>query len=39
MATVVEARGQAGYSLARDEGESFCLLGMLQTVKFGRADA
>lgn len=39
MATVVEARGQAGYSLARDEGEAFWLLGMLQTVKVGRADA
>ena len=39
MATVVEARAQAGYSLARDEGEAFWLLGMLQTVKVGRADA
>jgi quercetin dioxygenase-like cupin family protein len=38
MATVLEARSQAGYALARDEGEAFWLLGMLQTVKIGKAD-
>src|SRR5258708_34246007 len=38
MAAVMEARSQAGYALARDEGEAFWLLGMLQTVKIGKAD-
>jgi len=37
--TLVETRSQAeGYALARDEGEAFWLLGMLQTVKVGKAD-
>ncbi|HKR55209.1 MAG TPA: cupin domain-containing protein, partial [Gemmatimonadales bacterium] len=38
MATVAEARSVEGYALARDEGEAFWLLGMLQTVKVGKAD-
>ena len=38
MATLTEARSQAGYALARNEGEAFWLLGMLQTVKIGKAD-
>jgi mannose-6-phosphate isomerase-like protein (cupin superfamily) len=38
MTTVTEARSQAGYALARNEGEAFWLLGMLQTVKIGKAD-
>ena len=38
MGTVMEARSQAGYALARDEGEAFWFLGMLQTVKIGKAD-
>jgi quercetin dioxygenase-like cupin family protein len=32
-------RGKGGYALANDEGEAFWLLGMLQTVKIGKADA
>jgi quercetin dioxygenase-like cupin family protein len=32
-------RAKAGYALANDEGEAFWLLGMLQTVKIGKADA
>jgi quercetin dioxygenase-like cupin family protein len=36
--TFVEARSQAGYALAHNEGEAFWLLGMLQTVKIGKAD-
>jgi quercetin dioxygenase-like cupin family protein len=31
-------RTKSGYALAHDEGEAFWLLGMLQTVKVGRAD-
>lgn len=38
MSTTMEARSDAGYALARDEGEAFWLLGMLQTVKIGKAD-
>lgn len=38
MEAVVEARSRAGYALARDEGEAFWLLGMLQTVKIGKED-
>jgi quercetin dioxygenase-like cupin family protein len=38
MATMPADRGQAGYALARDEGEAFWLLGMLQTIKIGRDD-
>jgi quercetin dioxygenase-like cupin family protein len=38
MTALVEVRSQEGYTLARDEGEAFWLLGMLQTVKIGRAD-
>jgi quercetin dioxygenase-like cupin family protein len=39
METVADARSETGYALARDEGEAFWLLGMLQTVKIGKADA
>jgi quercetin dioxygenase-like cupin family protein len=38
MATKIEDRAAQGYALAHDEGEAFWLLGMLQTVKIGRAD-
>ena len=38
METVLESRSQQGYALARDEGEAFWLLGMLQTVKIGKED-
>jgi mannose-6-phosphate isomerase-like protein (cupin superfamily) len=37
-ATATTDRATLGYSLAHDEGEAFWLLGMLQTVKAGRAD-
>jgi quercetin dioxygenase-like cupin family protein len=37
MATPATDRISHGYGLARDEGEAFWLLGMLQTVKMGRA--
>ena len=35
---VTAARGQTGYALSADEGEAFWNLGMLQTIKAGRAD-
>src|SRR5262245_1689245 len=38
MATVTADNTTHGYARARDEGEAFWLLGMLQTVKMGRAD-
>ena len=38
MSTIAPARGHIGYALAHDEGEAFWLLGMLQTIKIGRAD-
>jgi len=38
MATTTENRAAQGYALAHNEGEAFWLLGMLQTVKIGRAD-
>jgi mannose-6-phosphate isomerase-like protein (cupin superfamily) len=38
MSTAVD-RATQGYALAHDEGEAFWLLGMLQTVKLGQADA
>jgi mannose-6-phosphate isomerase-like protein (cupin superfamily) len=38
MATFTEARSQAGYALAHNEGEAFWLLGMLETVKIGKTD-
>src|SRR6476620_3392049 len=38
MATITPERAQAGYALANDEGETFWLLGMLQTIKIGRDD-
>jgi quercetin dioxygenase-like cupin family protein len=38
MATTTTDRVSQGYALAHDEGEAFWLLGMLQTVKIGRAD-
>ena len=34
----MSSRAAAGYALAHDEGEAFWLLGMLQTIKIGRAD-
>ena len=38
MSTMLADRATRGYALAHDEGEAFWLLGMLQTVKIGRAD-
>ena len=38
MLTATTDRATSGYGLAHDEGEAFWLLGMLQTVKIGRAD-
>jgi quercetin dioxygenase-like cupin family protein len=38
MAVTMADRAKSGYALAQDEGEAFWLLGMLQTVKIGRAD-
>jgi quercetin dioxygenase-like cupin family protein len=38
MITAVADRAMRGYALAHDEGEAFWLLGMLQTVKIGKAD-
>ena len=37
MTTTAADRATQGYSLARNEGEAFWLLGMLQTVKIGKA--
>jgi len=37
-ATATADRATLGYSLAANEGEAFWLLGMLQTVKAGKAD-
>jgi quercetin dioxygenase-like cupin family protein len=39
MSTALTDRATRGYGLAHDEGEAFWLLGMLQTVKIGKADA
>ena len=39
MSVISVERAKSGYALAHDEGEAFWLLGMLQTVKVGRADA
>jgi quercetin dioxygenase-like cupin family protein len=39
MTTTAVDRARHGYALAQNEGEAFWLLGMLQTVKIGRADA
>jgi quercetin dioxygenase-like cupin family protein len=38
MSVMTAERAKAGYALAHDEGEAFWLLGMLETVKIGRAD-
>ena len=38
MSVMTAERAKTGYALAHDEGEAFWLLGMLQTVKIGRAD-
>ena len=38
MFAIDAARAQVGYALAHDEGEAFWNLGMLQTIKIGRAD-
>lgn len=38
MLTITEDRAARGHALAQDEGEAFWLLGMLETVKIGRAD-
>ena len=38
MSTIAATRGQIGYALAHEDGEAFWLLGMLQTIKIGRAD-
>ena len=39
MVMAAADRATHGYALAHNEGEAFWLLGMLQTVKVGRADA
>jgi quercetin dioxygenase-like cupin family protein len=39
MSTATTDRATQGYGLAHDGGEAFWLLGMLQTVKIGKADA
>jgi quercetin dioxygenase-like cupin family protein len=38
MSTATTDRATQGYGLTHDEGEAFWLLGMLETVKIGRAD-
>ena len=38
MTVMTADRAKSGYALAKDEGEAFWLLGMLETVKIGRAD-
>lgn len=38
MSPAIADRAMRGYGLAHDEGEAFWLLGMLQTIKIGRAD-
>ena len=38
MTVTLADRATNGYALAHNEGEAFWLLGMLQTVKIGRAD-
>jgi quercetin dioxygenase-like cupin family protein len=38
MLTVTADRATRGYGLAKDEGEAFWLLGMLETIKIGRED-
>ena len=38
MSVATQDRAKAGNALAKDEGEAFFLLGMLETVKIGRAD-
>jgi quercetin dioxygenase-like cupin family protein len=38
MSSEASERAKQGYALAKDEGEAFYLLGMLETVKVGRAD-
>jgi quercetin dioxygenase-like cupin family protein len=38
ISAIADERARLGYKLANDEGESFWLLGMLQTVRIGRAD-
>jgi quercetin dioxygenase-like cupin family protein len=38
MIATLADRAKSGYALARNEGEAFWLLGMLQTVKIGSAD-
>lgn len=38
VSAISGTRAQLGYKLANDEGEAFWLLGMLQTVRIGRAD-
>ena len=38
MITIGQAQAELGYLLDENEGEAFCLLGMLQTIKIGRDD-
>src|ERR1700752_4295849 len=38
MTAVAETRSCEGYTLARNEGEAFWLLAMLETVKIGTSD-
>src|SRR6187551_2675519 len=38
MTVTLADRATSGYALPHNEGEAFWLLGMLQTVKIGRAD-
>jgi quercetin dioxygenase-like cupin family protein len=38
VSTIANDRAHFGYSLGREEGEAFWLLGMLQTIRIGRDD-
>ena len=38
MSIISEERATIGYGLGKEEGEAFWLLGMLQTIKIGKAD-
>ena len=38
MSIIFEERAKIGYGLGKEEGEAFWLLGMLQTIKIGKAD-
>src|SRR5579859_5894015 len=38
VSTISQGRATLGYGLHKDEGEAFWLLGMLQTIRVGKAD-